>query len=144
MIYLALSRRCRNFQQMNAISHKNWLKNKNPTIISSDAGKTSGKNPTCLHQKSPRECRSRGNTWKHNRNLYMKICSLNIYSFNHSKYIKTWNNPTEAKNQKGLSTNPTCFWYCTWSSDWYKKDIKWLQIGKLSLSLFADNMILCI
>lgn len=43
MIYLALSQRGRNFQHMNAISHKNWLINKNPTIISSDTGKTCGK-----------------------------------------------------------------------------------------------------
>lgn len=111
-------------------------------IISMDIEKTLDKNLTCLYDQSPRQCRPRDNTL----NIIKATCEKPTVNI-----ILTGENleaaPVRSRTRQGVSTVPTHFQYCAWSTSWSNKarEGRGIQIGKeVKLSLFADDMILYI
>ena len=97
----------------------------------------------CFQDKSTRECRARGNILYHSKNhIWETHCQHN------PKWRGAWSNVTEVRNEAGLSTTPTPFHSCAWSTSWHnnaKKEMERVQAGKEAQpSLFANDMKLCI
>lgn len=65
-IYIAFSLKCKDseYLQVKRGNHKHGLKDKNHMITFKRYRNNLWENSTCLHDKSPRECRATGNTIK--------------------------------------------------------------------------------
>ena len=131
-------------KSINVIHHVNKLKEKNHMIISINAEKGFNKIQHPFMIKNPPESRHRGKSPQHNKGHIWQTQSQH-----HPQWWKTETISSKIRNKTRLSTLTTIIQqsYGSFShSNERRKINKLIQIGKeeVKLSLFADDMILCI